>query len=80
MCEVRLVCERCEREPPARKMPESPVRALHDKLVVYPDLMVMGKTYQVEYRGRLYLVAKTDIGVLSIMEVEMFGTEENQDA
>ena len=43
---------------------------VHGYLVIYPDLMQFGKDYIVQYKGKTYMIAKTDLGVISITEVE----------
>jgi len=50
-------------------IPERPVEVIHGYLVIYPDLMQFGKDYIVKYKGRTYMIAKTDLGVISISEV-----------
>ena len=49
---------------------DTPIEVAHDRLVIHPDLMVFGKTYPILYHRREYWIAKTDIGVISIWEVE----------
>ena len=65
------MCERCEISPHEsheREIPEYPIEVLHDKLVIYPDLLELGKTYEIKYQGAKYLIAKTDLGVISVMK------------
>jgi len=72
------LCERCgEQSNPNNPLVsrraldyDTPIEVVHDCLVIHPDLMEFGKTYSIVYHGREYWIAKTDIGVISIWEVE----------
>ena len=67
------MCERCEINPyrtGEKEIPEEPVEVVHDYLVLYPDLMQFGKDYIVQYKGKTYMIAKTDLGVVSISSID----------
>ncbi|MCD6421882.1 hypothetical protein J7L13_00850 [bacterium] len=46
-----------------------PVEVKHGYLVIYPDLMILGRTYYVKWGDLGLFVAKTDLGVISILKV-----------
>ena len=52
---------------------KSPLTVKECYLLIYPDLIPLGKTFQVKWEGLTLWVAKPDIGVLSVtkgLEVE----------
>ena len=75
-----MSCERCgEAVNPNNPMPcacklrddeeRQPVEVKHGYLVIYPDLMILGRTYYVKWEDLELFVAKTDLGVISILKV-----------
>jgi len=66
MCEK---CETVESGVEKRWWHCKPVEVVGCNLVLYPDLMEIGKSYTVTYNRKRFMVAKTDLGVISIMEV-----------
>ena len=51
-------------------IPEEPVRVENYAIVYDPTKMELNKIYQVEMRGRLYLVRKTQENVVETIELE----------
>ena len=52
-------------------IPEEPVRVENYAIVYDPTKMELNKIYQVEMRGRLYLVRKTQQNVVETYELEL---------
>ena len=51
------------------EIPEEPLEVKHGILLIYPDLILVGESYQIAYKGRVYLIGKPDKGIISVMEV-----------
>jgi len=68
------MCEKCEINPlkeEEKEIPEKPIEVTYERIVIYPDLMTLGETYLTTYRGRLFSIAKTDLGVIVVKEEEL---------